>query len=375
MLDKTPSSSAAGSSRLAVLLHDLRGGGAERVSLNLVRGMVEAGREVDLVLVRAQGKYLDLIPPGARVVDLDKSNVFKAIPALARYLRRERPKAVLSGLTHMNVAVLIAKLLARGRTRVAVTEHNQISLKAAKAEGLRGRLIYRLVPALYPFADDVIAVSNGVAADVETFSGLKSGTVRCVYNPVYDQSLSDAAAKPVDHPWLQPGQPPVLLAAGRLHEQKGFDVLLRALQIVLRTTSCRLIVMGEGELRPKLEALVAELGLTEHVSLIGFVENPYAMMSRAGAFVLSSRWEGLPTVLIEALACGAPVVSTDCPSGPDEILEGGRYGVLVPVENPEALAAGIVQALGAKRGEGLARAQEFSVTASSNAYLALLERA
>lgn len=375
MLDKTLSSSASGSSRLAVLLHDLRGGGAERVSLNLVRGMVDAGREVDLVLVRAQGKYLDLIPAGARVVDLDKSNVFKAIPALARYLRRERPRAVLSSLTHINIAVLIAKLFAKGPTRVAVTEHNQISLKAAKAQGLRGRLIYRLVPLLYPFADDVIAVSNGVAADVETFSGLKSGQVRCVYNPVYDQSLSDAAAKPVDHPWLQPGQPPVLIAAGRLHEQKGFDVLLRALRIVVRTTPCRLIVMGEGEQRAALEALVADLDLADHVSLIGFVENPYAMMSRAGVFVLSSRWEGLPTVLIEALACGAPVVSTNCPSGPDEILEGGRYGVLVPVEDPQALADGVIQALGAKRGEGFARAKEFSVEASSAAYLALLERA
>lgn len=374
MLDKTPPSTAPGSHRLAVLLHDLRGGGAERVSLNLVRGMVDAGRDVDLVLVSAKGKYQDLIPAEARVIDLNKSNVFKAIPAMVRYLRRERPRAVLSALTHINIAILIAKLLARVPTRVAVAEHNQISLKAAKAKGLRGRLIYRLVPFLYPFADDVIGVSKGVATDVEAFSRLKSGRVLCVYNPVYDQSMSDAAAAPVDHPWLQPGQPPVLIAAGRLHEQKGFDVLLHALRIVRRTTDCRLIIMGEGDLRPQLQALVEDLDLTDHVSLIGFVANPYAMMSRASVFVLSSRWEGLPTVLLEAMACGAPVVSTDCPSGPDEILEGGRHGLMVPVEDPEALAEAIVTTLKGGRASGVDYAKSFSVAASTSGYLKVLER-
>ncbi len=365
--------SSRGSARIAVLLHDLRGGGAERVTLKLVKGMIDAGREVDLVLVSAKGEYIDHIPAGARVVDLKKSNVFKAVPALAGYLRRERPRALLASLTHINVAALIAKALAGGKTRIAVTEHNQITQKIGVAKSFRQRVIYRITPFAYRWADDVIAVSKGVAADVEAFTGLGEGSVKCIYNPVYEQAMLDAAALPVDHPWLQPGQPPVLLAAGRLQRQKGFDVLLKAFQIVLRTNPCRLIIMGEGEDRPKLEALARELGVADDVSLAGFVQNPYAMMSRAKMFVLSSRWEGLPTVLVEAMACGAAIVSTDCPSGPDEILEGGRYGALVPVEDPEALALAITKTLGHPPESAQARAQDFSVGDAANAYLRLLE--
>lgn len=359
--------------RIAVLLHDLRGGGAERVTLKLVKGMLAAGREVDLVLVSAKGEYLDQIPPGARLVDLGKSNVFKAVPALAAYLRRERPTALLASLTHVNVAALIAKTLAGGKTRVAVTEHNQITQKVGVAKTFRQRMIYRVTPFAYRWADDVIAVSEGVAADVERFTGLKKGAVRRIYNPVYEQSMLDAAAMPVDHPWMQPGQPPVLIAAGRLQEQKGFDVLLKAFQIVLRSKPCRLIVMGEGEDRAKLEALARELGVADQVSLAGFVQNPYAMMARAAAFVLSSRWEGLPTVLVEAMACDTAIVSTNCPSGPDEILESGRYGALVPVEDPEALAAAIVRTLDDPPPSAQGRARDFSVGEAADNYLRVLE--
>lgn len=362
------------SSRIAVLLHDLRGGGAERVTLKLVKGMLAAGREVDLVLVSAKGEYLRLIPEGARVIDLGKSNVFKAVPALARYLKTERPKALLSSLTHVNLAALMAKALAGGDTRIAVSERNQISLKAATATSARARLTYMAAPLLYRWADDILAVSHGVAADVARFTRLKPDRVKCIYNPVYDQALTLAAAAPASHPWMEPGQPKVILAAGRLHEQKGFDVLLRAFEIVRRTTPCRLIIMGEGEERAKLEALVEELGVTDHVSLPGFIENPYAMMARADVYVLSSRWEGLPGALLEAMACGAPVVATNCPSGPDEILEDGRYGALVPVDDHAALAEGIVAALKGPRDVGKARAQAFTVEASTSAYLALLER-
>ncbi len=369
----TSSPEAPRSGRIAVLLHDLRGGGAERVTLKLVKGMLAAGREVDLVLVSARGEYIDHVPPGARLVDLGKSNVFKAVPALARYLRRERPIALLASLTHINIAALLAKALAGGKTRVAVTEHNQISLKVGVAKTLRQRWIYRITPFAYRWADDVIAVSQGVAADVERFTGLKKGVVKCIYNPVFEQTMLDAAAMPVDHPWLQPGELPVLLAAGRLQEQKGFDVLLKAFQIASRTTPCRLIVMGEGEDRPKLEALARELGVADRVSLAGFVQNPYAMMSRAKVFVLSSRWEGLPTVLVEAMACDAAIVSTNCPSGPDEILENGRYGMLVPVEDPEALAAAIIKTLESPPPSARSRAQDFSVSDAANAYLRVLE--
>ncbi len=362
-----------GSRRLAILIHDLRGGGAERVALNLAKGMVEAGRQVDLVLVRAQGEYLDQIPAGVRVIDFGRSNVFRAVPDLVRYLRRERPRALLSSLTHVNVAVLIAKVLAGGDTRIAVTEHNQISVKAAGPHGLRGRLVYRLAPKLYGLADQVVAVSRGAADDVARFARLPSGAVQCIYNPVYDEALVEAAARPVDHPWMQPGQPPVILAAGRLHEQKGFDVLIRAFQKVRQAMPCRLVIMGEGAERGRLEDLARELSVASDVALVGFVGNPYAMMSRAATFVVSSRWEGFSVVLLEALACGTPVVSTDCASGPSEILEQGRYGALVPVDDVEALADGVLRALRASERGDVERAKAFSTGAATRAYLQMLE--
>jgi len=361
------------SDRIALLIHDLRGGGAERVVLKLAKGMIEAGRRVDLVLVRAQGAYADQIPAGVRVIDLDKSNVFKAVPALARYLREEKPRALLSNLTHVNVAALIAKMIAGGQTRIAVTEHNQLSVKASSWTSWRNWAVYHLAPHLYHLADEVVGVSQGVADDVARFARLGPNRVKCIYNPVYDETLVEASNKPVEHPWLRPGQLPVVLAAGRLHRQKGFDVLLRAFATARLTTPCRLIIMGEGEERGRLEALIEKLSLGQHVSLMGFVQNPYAMMSKASAFVVSSRWEGFSVVLLEALACGAPVVSTDCASGPSEILDRGRYGVLVPVEDDQALASGIIAALGQSRGGSVGRAQTFSTEAATRAYLQALE--
>lgn len=358
--------------RIAVLLHDLRGGGAERVVLNLVKGMVAAGKDVDLVLIKAEGTYLKDIPPGVRVINFGKSNVYKALPALIGYLRRERPAAVLAALTHINLAALIARRLSGVKTRVVICEHNQISYKIAAEKGFRGGLIFKAVPRLYPWADAVVAVSNGVADDIAKVSRLPRERVQCIYNPIHDQALTDAASQPVDHPWFTDRQAPVLLAAGRLHPQKGFDVLLKAFRSVVARTPCRLIIMGEGEERAALESLARELGVADQVSLLGFVKNPYAMMAKADAFVLSSRWEGLPTVLIEAMATGVPVVSTNCPSGPDEILVDGKYGLLVPVEDADALSEGIVATLGAPRGIGLERAEMFSVEASTKAYLEVL---
>jgi glycosyltransferase involved in cell wall biosynthesis len=289
-------------------------------------------------------------------------------------MKAERPAGLVSSLTHVNIAVLIAKLIARVDTRVLVSEHNQISRKARVAKGPRGWLTYRAVPLLYRRADVIVAVSQGVADDLADFAGLPQGRVECIYNPVYDETLVAAAAQPVDHPWMAPGQPPVIVAAGRLQEQKGFDVLLRAFQAVRRVRDVRLIIMGEGEDRAKLERLVAELGLGDSVSLIGFVENPYAMMARAQVFVLSSRWEGFSLVLVEAMACGAPIVSTDCPSGPREVLADGRYGKLVPIEDPVSLSEAIVQVLDDPGPSARDRAQSFTVRDAADAYLKALER-
>jgi glycosyltransferase involved in cell wall biosynthesis len=203
----------------------------------------------------------------------------------------------------------------------------------------------RLIRRFYPWADGVVSVAQGTADDLVRTAGLRPAHIEVVHNPIVTPELRAMADEPLDHPWFRPGQPPVVLAVGRFTPQKDFGTLIRASSRVLLAGGARLLILGDGPERAHLEALVSTLRLEGSVDLPGWVANPYPYMVRAGAFVLSSRWEGLPSVLIEALFCGAPVVATDCLSGPSEILEGGRYGLLVPVGDEDALAEGIAAAL------------------------------
>jgi glycosyltransferase involved in cell wall biosynthesis len=193
----------------------------------------------------------------------------------------------------------------------------------------------------YPWADGIVAVSQGVADDLAQQIGIPRERIQVILNPIVTPELQRKAKAPLEHPWFSPGQPPVVLAVGRLHPQKDYPTLLEAFAQVRQARPARLLILGEGGERSRLEALIHQLGLEEDVSLPGFVENPFAYMSHASVFVLSSRWEGLPTVLIEALYCGAPLVATDCPSGPREILANGQYGRLVPVSDVRALAKAV----------------------------------
>jgi glycosyltransferase involved in cell wall biosynthesis len=186
--------------------------------------------------------------------------------------------------------------------------------------------------------------------------------------------LSVLAEAPMKDPWLAGGEPPVILGVGRLATQKDFSTLLHAFARVRSQRPARLLILGEGDKRFELEALAQNLGLARDVRLPGYADNPFAYMRRCSVFVLSSAYEGLPTVLIEAMACGAPVVSTDCPSGPAEILEGGRYGCLVPIGDPDAMASAILTILqdAPDTTRTRQRAEMFSIEASVDQYLNLL---
>jgi len=341
----TSSVSTNGHGRVAIFTADMGGGGAERAMLKLAGGVARRGYPVDLVLSRAGGDYLPEVPETVRVVDLDAGRVLTSLPGLVRYLRRERPSVMLTSLNHVNIVGLWARRLSGVRTRLVVNEQNTLSQDAPNSARRRHRLLPRFVRRFYPWADGIVAVSKGAADDLARTARLPAGSVRVVHNPIVTPELREMAAAPLDHPWFGPGEPPVALAVGRLAPQKDFGTLLRAFARVLERRPARLLILGEGPERPSLEALVAELGLEGSVDLAGRVLNPYPYMRRAGVFVLSSRWEGLPSVLIEALYCGVPIVATDCPSGPVEILEGGEHGRLVPVGDPEALAEGIAAAL------------------------------
>jgi len=331
--------------RLAIFLPTLHGGGAERVMLNLAQEMAQRAYDVDLVLARVEGPYLVEVPKSVKLVDLRARRVLTSLPALVRYLRRERPAALLSVL-HGNIVSLWARRLAGVPTRVVVSERNMLSSEVQHyTSDLRMRLMPKLVRYFYPWADSIVAVSAGVADDLSRATGIWRQCIQVIYNPIVTPQLREKTQAPLEHPWFGDGKPPVILAVGRLTTQKDFGTLIQAFARVRRTHAARLLILGEGEERPGLEAQVKRLKLQRDVRLPGFVINPCPYLIRAGVFVLSSRWEGLPGVLIEALYCGTPLVATDCPSGPREILADGQYGQLVPVGDATALAHAIKIAL------------------------------
>lgn len=360
--------------RLALYLPNLDGGGAERMMVNLAVGFAKQGFEVDVVLAVAQGPFLKLLPDTVTVHDLQASGVVASLPKLVTYLRQHRPVALLATLNHASVVAILARKLAGTRTRVVVREANMLFPIASKRRVVKSmKLAVRL---FYPSADAFIAVSQGVAADLQRFVKLPAEKVHTVYNPVVTDDLQARAQEQPQHPWFAPGQPPVIMGAGRLEHPKGFDLLIRAFAEVRAQREARLVIFGEGGQRAALEQLAAELGVQNDVSLPGFTQNPFAHMARADTFVLSSWHEGLPGVLIQAMACGCKVVSTDCPSGPREILQGGTLGQLTPVGDYAALAAAVAASLELSReAEGhklRARAADFSDTKIVPEYLKVL---
>jgi glycosyltransferase involved in cell wall biosynthesis len=332
--------------RIALTLPSLAGGGAQRIFVDLARGLLDRSVDVDLVLVRDEGELRDSVPPGAEVVLLGGGPVSRAAPKLARYLRKRRPDVVVPAIFHMSLCTVLAARLVRPRVPVVVSHHNQLTLYARHSEHVKDRVVPWLVRAGYPFADRVVAVSEGVADDLAAVTGMPRSAIDVVHNPVDAERVRTAAAAPVEHPWLAERSSAVLVAAGRLTAQKDFATLLRAVALL---GEVRLLVLGEGEQRRGLDLLARELGVADRVDLAGFTANPYPSYRAADAFVLSSRWEGLPTVLVEALVLGVPVVATDCPSGPAEILAGGRWGRLVPPGDPQAMATAIRATLAAGR--------------------------
>ncbi|TMK19533.1 MAG: glycosyltransferase [Actinobacteria bacterium] len=310
-----PGGATKAKQRVAIFTANMDGGGAERAMLKLAGGIAGHGYDVDLVLSRAEGHYLQEVPDSVRIVDLHARRLLSSIPGLVRYLRRDRPNAMLTSMNYVNIVGIWARTLARVDTRLIVNEP-------------------------YPYM-----AHAGVFVLSSRWEGLPSVLIEVVHNPIVTTELRELVAEPLGHPWFGRGQVPVVLGVGRLAPQKDFGTLIRAFARVIARRPCRLMILGDGPERASLEMLVAERGLTGSVDLPGWISNPYPYMAHAGVFVLSSRWEGLPSVLIEALFCGVPVVATDCLSGPREILEGGRYGALVPVGNEDALAAAIERAL------------------------------
>ena len=338
--------------------------------LTLAGGFAERGVGVDLVLVKAEGEYLGMVPQGVRVVDLDSRRTLTAVPRFLRYVRRERPAAVMSTLTTSDAASLLAKLAHGSRMRVIVRQANTFT-DLFFLRDFKNRQVLRLVRLLLPLADAIVGVSEGVASDLRGQVPRAAGKIVTIHNPVVGPGLAEQAAEAVEHRWFVDGGEPVVLAVGRLWHEKDYPTLLRAFAEVARSRSARLVILGQGPDRESLLELAKRLGIEDRFDLPGFDVNPFRYMARASAFVLSSRFEGFPNVLAQAMACGTPVVSTDCRSGPREMLEDGRWGRLVPVGDWRAMARAIEDTLDDPMpAEALReRASVYSVEASVERYL------
>ena len=314
---------------------------------NLASGLAARGLEVDMVLARAEGGHRAAVTEGVRVVRLGARHTHSALPALVGYLRRERPQAMLAAKDRAIRVGVVARQLSRVPLRLVGRLGTTVSAALEGRSALTRRMWYLGMRGFYRHVDALVAVSEGVAADLRAITGLPADRVCVIRNPVVTPDLERLAAGPVDHPWMRDLEVPVVVGMGRLTRQKDFPTLVRALARVRAERPCRLMILGEGRDRQDLLTLAQSLGVSEDLALPGFVPNPYPYLASASVFVLSSIWEGSPNALTEAMALGRPVVSTDCPSGPRELLHGGCVAPLVPMRDAAAMAAAILSQLAA----------------------------
>lgn len=328
---------------IALFLPSLEGGGAERVTVTLAQAFSLRGFEVDIVLGRAVGPYLDDVPASVKIVDLSASRVLWSLPKLANYLSDRRPSVLISALIHSNIIATCAARYAVPDMRVILGIHHTLS--EAYQRNPHSGLLRLLVPVIYRWADAMVAVSNGVAEDLSVLMGVEAERIHVIYNPIDAAALLLASKEPTGHPQLFDGAAPVIIGVGSLLPGKDFSTLARAFALVREKINARLVIVGEGVERGHLEDLSVELGIERDVYFPGFVANPYSYLVRSSVFVLSSISEGLPTAMLEAAFLGLPIVATDCKSGPREILEGGRYGRLIPIRDPVRMADAILEVL------------------------------
>ena len=362
---------------IALFLPTLYSGGAERVQINLAKYFLDRGLKVDLVVCKYFGSLKDKVPNGVRLVSLDASKVMFSLPAYLRYLRIARPPVVLSSVENANIISCLGKMLSFHRHRLVVRLDNSLSEPGLLPLQMHRWPVMAAIASTFHAADEFVAVSRGLKAQLRRVPGLGKKPIHHIYNPIIGKGFdAQAGLAPELPPSIGPGER-FVLAVGRLHKQKGYRHLLTAFARVVKQRPSHLVILGEGDDREELQGLADSLGVAAHVHLLGYKPNALAYMRQASVFVLSSHAEGFGNVIVEALACGAPVVSTDCPHGPREILADGRYGTLVPVGDVDALADAIAANLDKPKpalSNGLKQhLQLFSIDAIGRQYLEELD--
>ncbi len=358
--------------KIAFFLPNLKTGGTERTMSQLATGFSKRGIPVDFVLVKAEGQFVRSLPPEVRVVDFNLSSIYWSLAPMIRYLRQNRPQVLISALDLTNLVAIWSRKLSGVNLKVVLRLVSTISLQQ-RSSGKK-KLEKILLTKYYPQADVIVSVSRSVAEDFSEYTGIPVDLVHTIYNPVILEGFKQRRQETFQHPWFASGQPPVVLAVGRLTFAKNFGFLIRAFHELQEIYPSRLLILGEGEERPALEKLAIDLQVDHCVSLPGNLANPFPYMSKSAVFVLSSRYEGSPNVLVEAMACGCPVVSVNSPGGIAEILHGGDYGHLVEPGDPHKLAEAMLDIL---QGNGKKAPadwlQKFELDPVVNQYLSLLE--
>lgn len=337
---------------LLLFLPSVRGGGAERALVGVANALHDRGARVVLVLARAEGPYLSELRPGLTVVDLQQDRVSRCVGALTREIIRWRPRSVMSAMRHANAILVVAAFAARlrgVRARLVLSERGHMAAYLATGQSARVVWSSRIGGWLYRRADAIIAVSDDLAVSLREELGAAAPPIVAIPNPTITAELLAQTQEPAPHPWLLDTTTPVVIAAGRFTSEKGYDVLIEAFARVVADRPARLILLGAGPLLEQFQQQTRTLAIEPHVHFPGFAPNLGAWLARARLFVLSSRAEGLPNVLIQAMACGVPAVATDCPTGPAEILDHGRWGALVSVDDVAALADAMRATLAAPR--------------------------
>lgn len=360
--------------RIALLFATSGHSGVDRVVANLLAEFAHSDFEFDLLTIRKHGPCVDRLPPNIRHVPLRAGHRNTALFPLIRYLRRVRPQALLTASHRLNRCALLARRLSGVPVHIALRMGMSLEGMRDKLGDARTRRLVRSMRSWYPGAEALVTPSQGVAETLLRNRVIRAEQLHVIPNPIINEQLHEKCREPLDHPWFRRGEPPVVLGAGALIPRKDFPTLIRAHARLSERRPARLVILGEGPDRPRLERLIEEFGIGESCSLPGHVENPYPYMAAAGVFALSSRAEGSGAVLVEALACGTSAVATDCPSGPAETLGQGRFGPLVPVGDDAALADALHALLAhptpeAERAEAIA---PFLASTSAARYLAAL---
>ena len=354
--------------KIALFMKSLPAGGGVACLLTVAKGLVARGFCVDVLVLHASRSGLHLVPEGVRLTNFQRQDAIAALPQLLHYLKRERPDVLLANNPYPGVAALIAKGLFMPSLSLVYRHGNTFSQEAPTLDS-------RLLRYFLPFSDAIITISSGATDDFKRSFPNVSPLVRYVPNAVVTPDIAEQAASPVDHPWFNDPARPVVLSVARLAPQKDHATLLRAFAEVVRSRPARLVILGEGSERTKLTRLTRELGISPSVQFPGDIRPAFPYMAKARVFVLSSAWEGLSMALLEAMACGTPVVSTDCPYGPGEILEGGKWGRLVPPGDWRSLASAILETLDAPVASDLliARASRWDAESGIARYLQVLD--